>query len=157
MFRKLLGVIAIVACLAGSALAQGIPASMVDRCQTGLKQTVDFNISTATTTSIIAPITGANIYICAYDINQAGGTGTVSIEYGTGATCGTGTVVLAGPYTANSSAGTTTNIAHANVGYTQMLTGTITAGVPTLVPSQRLCILSTGTIVQAGYLTFVQE
>jgi hypothetical protein len=64
---------------------------------------------------------------------------------------------LAGPYTANSSAGTTTNIAHANNGYTQMLTGTITNRTPTLVPSQRLCFLSTGTIVQAGYLTFVQE
>lgn len=125
----------------------------VDHCTTGLKQTINFNQSSATTTSLIAPVTGANIYICGYDINQAGGTGTVAFEYGTGATCGTGTVVLAGPYTANTTAGTTTNVAHANNGNTQF--DTVTAGA--LVPSQRLCIVSTGTIVQSWYLLYVQE
>lgn len=128
-------------------------APYTDHCQTGLKSTVDFNISSATTTSIIAPVTGANIYICAYKINQAGGTGTVAFEYGTGATCGTGTVVLAGPFTANTTAGTPTTISADNSGNTQI--STTTAG--SLVPSQRFCILSTGTIVQAGYITYVQE
>ena len=128
-----------------------------DHCQTGLKQTVDFNISTATTTSIIAPQTGLNIYVCAYKINQAGGTGTVTFEYGTGSTCGTGTVVLAGPFTANTTAGTPTTISADNYGYTQILTGTSGATGSALVPSQRFCILSTGTIVQSGYITYVQE
>lgn len=136
-----------------SAEAQGYPQVNADHCQTGLKQTVSFNISSATTTSLIAPVTGLNIYVCSYDINQAGGTGTILFEYGTGATCGTGTTTLTGPYTANTSAGTTTNIAHANVGFTQWATATGGANVA----SQRLCALSTGTIVQSGYLTYVQE
>lgn len=124
-----------------------------DHCQTGLKNVVPFNISTATTTSLIAPVTGANIYICEFDINQAGGTGTILFEYGTGATCGTGTQTITGPFTANSSAGTTTNVLAPNHGFTHL--ATIFGGA--LVPSQRLCALSTGTIVQAGYIEYVQE
>ncbi len=133
-----------------SAFAQ---APWADPCQTGLKSTAPFNISSATTTSLIAPVTGANIYVCGFDLNQAGGTGTVVFEYGTGSTCGTGTQTITGPFTANSAAGTTTNINAPNHGYTQFTT--TTAGA--LVPSQRLCVLSTGTIVQSGYLTYVQQ
>ena len=128
-----------------------------DHCQTGLKQTVPISIATATTTSLIAPITNTNIYICGGLINQAGGTGTVTLEYGTGSTCGTGTVVLVGPITANSTAGTTTNVVWNDNGYTQFDTGTSTSTGSAMVPSQRLCVLSTGTIQQSGYLVYVQE
>ena len=150
MSRKVLLIAVAFFALSRVAFAQ---APYADHCSTGLKFTVDLNISSATTTSLVAPVTGANIYVCGYDINQAGGAGTVTFEYGTGATCGTGTQVLAGPYTANTAAGTTTNIAHSNNGNTQF--DTAIAGA--LVPSQRLCVLSTGTIVQSGYLLIVQE
>ena len=124
-----------------------------DPCSTGIKSTVPIAISSATTTSLVALVAGASIYVCAYDINQAGGTGTIGFEYGTGATCGTGTTAITGLFTANSSAGTTTNIIAPNRGFTQF--STTTAGL--LVPSQRLCAISTGTIVQSGYLTYVQQ
>jgi hypothetical protein len=124
-----------------------------DPCTTGLKSTVSFNISSATTTSLIAPVTGANIYVCSFDVNQAGGTGTILFEYGTGSTCGTGTQTITGPFTANTSAGTTTNVSTPNHGYTQF--NTVLAGVAN--PSVRLCALSTGTIVQSGYLLYVQQ
>ena len=135
----------------GSARAQGyIP----DHCLTGLHQNAVINISSATTTSIIAPVTGANIYLCHIFLSQAGGTGTVQIEYGTGSTCATGLQALTGLITANSTAGTTTNISEGSGQGTLISTN---AGAGAMVPSQRLCILSTGTIVQGGYLTFVQE
>lgn len=134
-------------------VAAQVPTVNTDRCTTGLKQVVPFNISSATTTSLIAPVTGTNIYICGFDINQAGGTGTILFEYGTGATCGTGTQTLTGPFTANTSAGTTTNIVVPDNGSNQLATSFGGA----LVPSQRLCALSTGTIVQSGYILYVQE
>jgi hypothetical protein len=124
-----------------------------DHCQTGLRKTISFAISSATTTSLIAPVTGANIYVCGFNVNQAGGTGTIGFEYGTGSTCGTGTIVLSGLFVANTTAGTTTNVLAVNHGYTQFATASATG----LVPSQRLCAVSTGTIVQGGYLTYVQE
>jgi hypothetical protein len=124
-----------------------------DHCITGLKQVAAFNISSAVTTSIIAPITGANIYVCGMVLSQAVGAGTLAFEYGTGSTCGTGTQIIAGPFTAQTSAPGMPIVVPA-AGYTQFSTN---AGAGAMIPSQRLCALSTGSIVQAGYLTFVQE
>jgi hypothetical protein len=154
MFKRIgIGLIALVALLGANVGSAHAQAAYADHCSTGLKQTIDFNQSSATTTSLIAPVTGANIYICGVTLNQAGGVGTVSFEMGTGATCGTGTIVLAGPYTANTTAGTTTQITISNNGNTQIDTTTASA----LLPSQRFCIVSTGTIVQSGHLVYVQE
>ncbi len=136
--------------LSASAFAQQ---PYTDHCQTGLRKTISFAISSATTTSLIAPVTGTTIYICGFNVNQAGGTGTIGFEYGTGSTCGTGTVVLSGLFTANTSAGTTTNVLAVNHGYTQFATASASGNVL----SQRICAVSTGTIVQGGYLTYVQE
>ena len=134
----------------GTAFAQ---APYADHCQTGQKQTVQYAASAATTTALIAPVTGANVYVCGYSIAQAGGTGTVLLEYGTGATCGTGTQIISATYTANSSAGTSTFINAPNHCFTQM--DTVLAGA--LVPSQRICVLTTGTIAQSLQLVYVQE
>lgn len=124
-----------------------------DHCATGLKQTVQYAAAAATTTALIAPKTGANVYVCGYTVTQAGGAGTILLEYGTGALCGTGTQIISATYTANTSAGTTTTNTTANHGYTQM--DTVLAGA--LVPSQRICALTTGTIAQSLQLVYVQE
>jgi hypothetical protein len=130
--------------LAGLLFFTAIPAfaqaPYADKCVTGLKQSVQYAGSTATTTSLIAPVTGSNVYICGFAITQAGGTGTLAVEYGTGATCGTGTQLLSATYTANSSAGTSSYITSPNHGFTQI--DTVLAGVA--VPSQRICVVSTG-------------
>ena len=133
-------------------VAAQVPMVNVDHCATGLIQEIAFNISTATTTSLIAPVTGANIYICGMTF-VAAGTGTFALEYGTGATCGTGTFVMMGPITDNTAV-PSTQIVIPNNGYTQWLTSTTT---PAKVVSQRVCALTTGTIQQSGSLTFVQE
>ncbi len=124
-----------------------------DHCKTGLKQTVQYASAAATTTSLIAPVTGANVYICGYSFASAGGTGTIVLEYGTGNLCGTGTQALSATLTSNSAAGTSTFVTVPNHGFTQM--DTVLAGAT--VPSQRICALTTGTIAQSLQLVYVQE
>lgn len=135
---------------AGTLMAQQ---PYTDPCATGLRQSVQYAAAAATTTALIAPVTNANIYVCGYQVAQAGGTGTILLEYGTGSLCGTGTQILSATYTANSTAGTSTFVSVPNHGYTQM--DTVLAGVK--VPSQRICSLTTGTIAQSLQLVYVQE
>jgi Flp pilus assembly protein TadG len=60
--------------------------------------TVALNITTATTTQPIAPVAGKRIYICNLYASIAGTTPTVQFEWGTGATCGTSTVLISGAF-----------------------------------------------------------
>jgi hypothetical protein len=57
------------------------------------------SISSATTTQLIAGVSGKKIYVTAWDV-IAGGTGTITLEYGsqTANPCDTGTTLLTGPY-----------------------------------------------------------
>ena len=58
---------------------------------------VPINISTATTTQLVAAIAGKAIYVTAWDVIAAG-TGSITLEYGTGSSCGAGTTPLTGAY-----------------------------------------------------------
>lgn len=58
---------------------------------------VPISISTATTTQLIALSTGKSIYITAWDVIAAGA-GNITLVYGTGSSCGTGTTALTGAY-----------------------------------------------------------
>jgi len=58
---------------------------------------VPINISTATTTQLVAAAAGKSIYVTAWDVIAAG-TGNITLEYGTGSNCGTGTTALTGAY-----------------------------------------------------------
>lgn len=58
---------------------------------------VPINISTATTTLLVAGRAGASLYVTAVDV-VAAGTGNIQFIAGTGATCGTGTVNVTGNY-----------------------------------------------------------
>jgi len=154
MFKRIAFGLAVALILfAGNARAQGyIP----DHCLTGLHQNfTSGSISSATTTSLIAPITGANIYICQYVINQAGGSSTsLQLEYGTGSTCGTGSQTLSALFTAPTTAGTGNNTIVGSGDKTLISTN---AGAQAMVPSQRLCVVTVGSTVQSIAGTFVQE
>jgi hypothetical protein len=69
----------------------------VDPCQsnTRLKSSVALTVTTGTA-SLVAPVSTLSIYVCGFMATLAGTTPTVQFEYGTGATCGTGTAVLTG-------------------------------------------------------------
>jgi hypothetical protein len=58
---------------------------------------VPINISTATTTQLVALAAGKAIYITAWDV-IAGGAGNITLEYGAGSNCGTGTTAMTGAY-----------------------------------------------------------
>src|SRR6185437_3394497 len=58
---------------------------------------IPINISTATTTQLVALSAGKSIYVTSWDV-ISGGTGNITLEYGTGSNCGTGTQVLTGAY-----------------------------------------------------------
>ena len=73
--------------LVGTGIAQQ-PYS--DHCQTGLRKNVQYAAAAATTTALLTHVTGADIYACGYQVAQAGGTGTILLETGTGTLCGTG-------------------------------------------------------------------
>lgn len=51
------------------------------------------DMTTATTTQLVALSSGKTIYVCSYDI-QSNGTASVKLAYGTGTNCGTGTTQL---------------------------------------------------------------
>lgn len=104
------------------------------------KSSVPINITSATTTSLVAPAANTSIYVCGFNLITAGG--SFQLEYGTGAACGTGTTVLTGAYPA----------------------GTIHyggAGMEILAPTPaayRLCAVSgTGLTNAQGVLTFMQQ
>jgi hypothetical protein len=118
---------------------QGTP----DPCNTGAIQSAAINAGAAATSSIIAPAANASIYVCGYSLSQ-GAAGTFQWEFGTGATCGTGTTVLTGAFPTLSS--------------TPFNYGGGTKSVFSTPEAQRLCIVTTGGGATAqGVVTFVQE
>jgi hypothetical protein len=101
---------------------------------------VPFAINTASATTIrpVAPVTNQSIYICGYQIVSAGAT-NVTLEQGTGGTCGTGTTVLTGAMT--TAAGT--NI-------------TPSSGLPIKVPaSKEFCYVNSAGVQISGYVTLL--
>ena len=62
------------------------------------------NVSTATTTQLVALSAGRKIYVTEFNF-LAAAADNVTFEYGTGTTCGTGTTILTGAYPAGANGG----------------------------------------------------
>lgn len=102
---------------------------------------VAINISTATTTQLVALSNGKKIYVMAWDV-VAGGTGNITLEYGTGSTCGTGTTTLTGAYNLTAQAG----IAKGNG-----------LGPVLVIPAgNALCALTSAGVQMSGSLAYTQ-
>lgn len=103
---------------------------------------VPINISTATTTQLVALASGAKIYVTGLDV-VANGTGNIQFEYGTGTACATGTTILTGNYNLTAQAG----LAKGG-GLGPML----------VVPaSNALCVVTSAAIGYAGSVSFTQS
>jgi hypothetical protein len=99
------------------------------------------NVSTATTTQLVAISGSTSIYVTAYDV-IAGGTGNITFEYGTGSNCGTGTTALTGAYPLTAQAG----IAKGSG-----------VGVVLKVPSgNALCVLTSAAVQMSGSVSYQQ-
>lgn len=124
-----------------------------DPCQdvSAVKSNVVINIATATTTALITPVVGQGIYICGYQAVAGAGTNpSLQFEYGTGATCGTGTTVLTGAMATGVTVSATAPgpIFQGGGGNTLFKSG-LSAG---------LCIVSGGTTPNfQGFVTYVQQ
>jgi len=99
------------------------------------------NISTATTTQLVALSSGKKIYVTAWDV-IAGGTGNITLEYGTGSTCGTGTTALTGAYPLTAQAGLTK--------------GNGLAPVLIVPASNALCALTSAAVQMSGSVSYTQ-
>lgn len=102
---------------------------------------VPINISTATTTQLVALSGTKNIFVTTWDV-ISGGTGNFTLVYGTGSNCGTGTISLTGPYPLTAQAGISKG------------DGT---GVVLLVPrGNALCATTSAAVQYSGSVAYAQ-
>jgi hypothetical protein len=98
------------------------------------------NVSTSTTTQIVALVSAKAIYVTGFDVIAAG-TGNITFEYGTGSNCGTGTTVLTGAYNLTAQAG----LARGG------------AGVVWKIPaSNALCVVTSAAVQMSGSVSYTQ-
>jgi hypothetical protein len=99
------------------------------------------NISTATTTQLVALVSGKKIYVSGWDV-VAGGTGNFQLEYGTGTNCGTGTTALTGAYNLTAQSG---------------LSRGAGVGVVFVVPAgNALCAVTSAAVQMSGSVSYTQ-
>lgn len=129
-----------------------VPGS-TDPCQdlSQQKSSVVVNISTATTTQIVALSGTTVVYVCGYSLVAAAGTNpSIQFEYGTGASCGTGTTTLTGAMATGVTVSTT-------VGGPIFTAGNDVSLLKTAA-GNALCLVSGGTTPNfQGFVTFVQQ
>lgn len=125
--------------------------SSTDPCQSSAvaKSSVGISVTTATTVQLVALSGGKVIYPCAVAVQQNSNTGNITyqFEYGTGASCGTGTTTLTG------------QMATDNNQISTLAVGGLTLwSIPV---SNALCIVTTGApganAGAQGFLTYVQQ
>jgi hypothetical protein len=107
----------------------------------GTPASVAINVSTATTTQLVAISGSTAIYVTSFDV-IAGGTGNITFEYGTGTNCGTGTTALTGAYPLTAQAGISKG-----------------SGVGTIlkVPAgNALCVLTSAAVQMSGSVSYQQ-
>ncbi|MEY4427850.1 MAG: hypothetical protein RLZZ182_539 [Pseudomonadota bacterium] len=103
--------------------------------------TVAVNVSTATTTQLVALSGSTQIYVTGLAV-IAGGTGNITLVYGTGSACGTGTTSLSGAIPLI-----------ANAGFTL---GSGLGPVVVVPAGQALCITTSAAVQMSGFVTYTQ-
>jgi len=133
---------------------QAVPYTQNDPCQntSSSKISVPINVTSATTTQLVAASAGTSIYVCGAALTiapSATSADTAKFEYGTGASCGTGTTALTGSF----GAGDLTTAAP------PLFISLNSPGAVMATPaSNALCLVSAGTTVNIqGVLSYVQQ
>lgn len=99
------------------------------------------NVSTATTTQIVALSSTKKIYVTSLDV-IAGGTGNITFVYGTGASCGTGTTSLTGAYNLTAQSG--------------IAKGSGLGPVLVIPASNALCVTTSAAVQMSGSVSYTQ-
>jgi hypothetical protein len=126
--KRLLLAAAAAALLAGPALA----------AQTGA--TAPINISTATTTQIVAAQGNYSVQVTHFNFIAASAE-NVTFEYGTGTNCANGTTAISGTYNLTSSA-------------LGIAAGSGAAAVMIVPPGQALCLVTSAAVQLGGFLSY---
>lgn len=130
-------------CFAQGAAKQGCYTTNGANCIPAIQasSSVPINISTATTTQLVALSGTTNIFITSWDI-ISGGIGNFTLVYGTGTNCATGTTSLTGAYPLTAQAG----ISKGNGN-----------GIVLIVPrGNALCATTSQSVQMSGSLSFAQ-
>lgn len=107
----------------------------------GASNSIKISIAAATTTELLALVTGSRIYVTSYDF-MAAGTNNVKLVYGTGTACATGQVDLTGAYPLIAQAGISKGIG---------------LGAILFLPvSNALCITTSGAGQLSGSVSYAQ-
>lgn len=103
--------------------------------------TAPINVSTATTTQLVALSGSTQTYVTGLAV-IAGGTGNITLVYGTGTNCGTGTTSLSGAIPLI-----------ANAGFTL---GSGLGPVVVVPAGQALCVTTSAAVQMSGFVTYTQ-
>lgn len=118
--------------LAAPARAQGVSPNQMFACN----QSAKYDASTSGATLLANGVASKQIYVCGWNF-WSGGTANVNLEYGTGSTCGTGTINLTPAFQFTAQTGNTDHLP-------------VYTGIPPIPASNNLCInVSAGVAVQA--------
>ncbi len=107
----------------------------------GTPSSVAINVSTATTTQLVAISGSTKIYVTSFDV-VAGGTGNITFVYGTGSSCGTGTTSLTGAYNLTAQSG--------------IAKGSGVAAVLVTPAGQALCVTTSAAVQMSGSISYQQ-
>lgn len=99
------------------------------------------NVSTATTTQIVALSSTKKIYVTSYDV-VAAGTGNITFVYGTGTNCATGTTSLTGAYNLTAQSG--------------IAKGSGIGPVLVIPASNALCVTTSAGVQMSGSVAYTQ-
>lgn len=99
------------------------------------------NVSTATTTQLVALSGSTKIYVTSYNV-ISGGTGNITFVYGTGSNCGTGTTSLTGAYNFTAQAG--------------IAIGSGLSPVLVVPSGNALCVTTTAAVQMSGSVSYTQ-
>lgn len=114
-------------------------ANMVELTQASAS--VPINVSTATTTQLVALSGSTLIRVTSFDV-IAGGTGNITFVYGTGTNCGTGTTPLTGAYPLTAQAG--------------IAKGSGLGPVLVVPAGNALCVTTSAAVQMSGSVSYTQ-
>lgn len=114
-----------------------------DNCVPGLQasNSVAIAISAATTTRLVAAVTDKAIFVTSWDI-MAANTNNITLVYGTGTNCATGSVSLTGSYPLIAQAG--------------ISKGNGVGAILFIPKNNALCITTSASTLVAGSVSYVQ-
>lgn len=99
------------------------------------------SVNTAATTQLVALSSGKTIYVCGVNF-VAAGTTNVTLEYGTGVNCGTGTTAISGAYPLAAQSGVAMAVGLGSIFRTPA--------------SQALCIVNSAAVQVSGFISYTQ-